>query len=186
MEMNLGLLKKHPVAVGAIIVVGGLLLYFLYMRGGSSSTAATSGTVTSAQPSNAELQLAAAQLQSNTQLEGAALSAGLQSHVSDEQYQLGLATLSTQLQGIQVQANTQDIANSLAAQTQIAGAQIAGQTQTNLAAISSETQVALGAQQLAGYQSMIQGNVDIATAALQGEMNGQTTGLLGNLFGGLL
>lgn len=182
MKMNLGLLKKHPMAVGSIIVIGGLALYFVYMRGGSS---AASSSVVSAQPSSAELQLAATQIQSNTALQGAALKYGYQSHVSDEQYQLGLANLSTQLQALQVNANTTDIANKLLAQTQVAGETISAQTQTNLAAISSQTQLGLGAQQLAGYQSMIQGNVDIAKYALEGEESGQATGLLGSLVGGL-
>lgn len=183
MKMNLGLLKKHPAAVGSIIVVGGLALYFVYMRGGSSGSA--SSGVVSAQASPAELQLAATQIQANTALQGAALQYGYQSHVSDEQYQLGLANLSTQLQALQVNANTTNIANKLLAQTQVAGETIAAQTQTNLAAISSQTQLGLGAQQLAGYQSMIQGNVDIAKYALEGQMSGQATGLLGSLVGGL-
>lgn len=182
MKMNLTLLKKHPLATGSIIVVGGLFLYVMYMRGGSSGGG---GSATVIQPSQGQVQLAAAQIQSNTALQGAALKYSFQSHVSDEQYQLGLANLSTQLQALQIQSNTTDIANKLAAQTQIAQLQISGQTQTNLSAISSQTQIALGAQQLAGYQAMIQGNVDIAKYALEGQQYGDTTGLLGSLVGGL-
>lgn len=181
MKMNITLLKKHPLATGSIIVVGGLVLYFVWMRGDSSG----GGSTTVVQPSQGQLQLAAAQIQSNTALQGAAIQYAYQSHVSDEQYQLGMANLSTQLQALQIQSNTTDIANKLAAQTQIAQLQISGQTQTNLAALSSQTQIALGAQQLAGYQAMIQGNVDIAKYALQAQQYGDTTGLLGSLVGGL-
>lgn len=191
MKWNFSLLKKHPLGTAAAIIVGGLLLYFLFLRGGSSATVAASGTA-DVPPNAASLQMAGIQSQTQLGLAGIAANTSVvntaaqyayQSHVSDEQYQLGLANLSTQLQGLQVQANTTDIANQLASQTQLGLAQISGQTQTNLAAISSQTQVALGAQQLQGFQTMSNNSVALAKVYADAAKNGQDDSMWGSIAG---
>lgn len=191
MKWNFSLLKKHPLGTAAVIIVGGLLLYFLFMRGGSSSAAVASGS-SDVPPNEAALQgmsiqsqtqLGLAGIQANAAITSAANQYAYQSHVSDEQYQLGLAQLSTQLQGLQIQANTTDITNQLNSQTQLGLAQISGQTQTNLAAISSQTQIALGNQQLQGFQSMTDAQVQMAKIYAGAAENGQDDSMWGSIAG---
>jgi hypothetical protein len=194
MKWNLSLLKKHPLGTAAVIIIGGLLLYFLFLRGGSSSTVAAA-TNADVPPNEASLQMASIQSQTQLGLAGISANASItntaaqysyQSHVSDEQYQLGLANLSTQLQGLQVQANTTDISNQLASQTQLGLAQISGQTQTNLAAISSQTQIALGSQQLQGFQTMSNNTVALAKVYAGAAENGQDDSMWGSIAGAAL
>lgn len=192
MKWNLGLLKKHPLGTATVIIVGGLLLYFLFLRGGSSS----GGTVVAQQadvPANtASLQMAGIQSQTQLGLAGIAANASItntaaqyayQSHVSDEQYQLGLANLSTQLQGLQVQANAQEVSQQLQSQTSLGLAQISGQTQTNLAAISSQTQIALGAQQVQNYQALTNAQVEMTKAYVSGQKAASSDSMWGSIAG---
>jgi hypothetical protein len=94
-----------------------------------------------------------------------------------------LASLSTQLQGLQVQANTTDIANQLSSQTSLGLAQISGQTQTNLAAISSQTQIALGAQQVQNYTTLTNAQVQMQKMAMQAAENNSDDSMWGSVLG---
>lgn len=100
MALNLTVVKKHPVATGAVIIVGGLVLFML-MRGGGGGSGYVSTGPTDAQIAagmqQAQMQFAAGQQASSQQFQ---LAAGAQ----NIQGQLALAQLQLQGQSEQVAA----------------------------------------------------------------------------------
>jgi len=130
---DFSLLREHPWATVGIVGGGGLLLFIVMRRGGSAAPAGgTGGVVYNATDPNATAQATALQaqqdqiagsvqglsIQGQTQVALAQLAAQAQNYTvaasqdvtnkqTDAELQLGLGTLSTQVQSQQIQAGVQ-------------------------------------------------------------------------------
>ncbi len=145
MALNFSIVKRHPVATGAVIIVGGLILFML-MRGGAGG-----GVAVSSGPSDAQI---AAGMQAQ-QMQFAAMQQS-----SSQQFQL--AAGNQQIQGQLALAQLQLVA----AQDQIGAGLTATAAQIELA--KYQTMVAYQAQQdanatsLAGQQAVLKSTYDLA------------------------
>lgn len=146
MAFNIAIVKKHPVAAGAIIVVGGLLL-FLMLRGGSGGSVAAGATG----PTDAQIQAALAQ-------QGMQFQAGM----AAQNYQFQLAAQSADIQGQLALGQL-----SLTAQQKMIEASLVQLgAQTELA--KYQTDIAFAAQKdsnataLAGQQAVLQSTYNLA------------------------
>lgn len=159
MALNLTVIKKHPIATGAIVIVGGVAL-FLVMRGGGSTVIAASGGPSEALLSQqAQMQFAAAQ-QSSAQNFQLAMQSG------QIQGQLLLAEKS-------LEGRSEEIAAALAATT---GQIELAKYQANLAYMAQQDANATAKQM---QKAQLQATVDLSaqqTAALtrQAELAAQT------------
>lgn len=146
--IDLGVVKKHPVMVGGIVVVGGLLVYLALNHGGGSS----GGSVAAAAgPTDAQIQAAMAGQQMQYQM-------GAQA--SSQQFQLAKEQLDIQgnlaLTGLNLQAAHEQVQAGLAVSV----------AQLDLA--KYQTDVSLMAQKdnnataLAGQQAILKNSYDLA------------------------
>lgn len=110
MALNLTVVKKHPIATGAVIVVGGVVLFML-LRGGGGGTVVAGGGPSDAQIAAgmqaAQMQFAAAQQSSGQgfqlamqsgQIQGQLALAGLQLEGQSEQISAALAATAANIE----------------------------------------------------------------------------------------
>jgi len=181
MDLNVSIIKKHPVAVGGGIIVAGVLFYLVFLRGGSGGQIASDGTTEqerlaamgyAAQASAQQNQLAIAALEINGQ-QGLATIQGTfslkaledqlaaHSHDADASNAAALQALSLQtaaaLQQAQLNSATQQL--QITEQSHIQEAQIAAalqQTQAvTQAAVATAHENALLQEQLSYYNAQI-------------------------------
>jgi hypothetical protein len=104
MAINFAEIKKHPYAIGGVVIVGGLVVFYLLSRGSSSSASpASSSNSDYLAASSAEGQAqAAAAIQTNAQ------------NAAIQQAQINASSTNLQTSAAQDVANTQTIASLIA------------------------------------------------------------------------
>lgn len=169
MHLNLEIVKKHPVATGAVILVGGLILFLLLRSGGSGGTTVVQG----ASAANPQADNNAFQLQSQAQaIQGQFALTSLQGEISTTQ-QVNAITGQTNLAGMQehVQLATIDSQNYQTV--------VAAQTQVALATMETQANVAINAanidlqKTIAGYSK----DTVLGLAGYQAEANREQLGV---------
>lgn len=161
--MDFTIIKRHPVATGAVVVVGGLVL-FLAVRGGSGDAGTAPPPDTSAADMlNAQLadrqatrsfQLAYLQQQQAGSLEALRLDATTSTEQQRAAIEAQLAgmRMQSELQSQQIEANLTMQSNTLNAQ--LASKTIDAETTRQLATLQSETVL-----NMAGIQAALQNNL---------------------------
>jgi hypothetical protein len=133
--MDFELIERHPWATAGIVVVGGFVVYLIFRGGGSSAAAATSPNGVAYYPAPAGTDPTAAALQAQQDQISAALSAtNIQA-----QTQLGLATISAGVSNTNVAAQ-QDVTNKQTA-AQLALGIGTLQAQVDLAQIQANSEL---------------------------------------------
>ncbi len=201
MAFDIELVKKHPYAIGGL-VLGLIVLYLIVRRGGSSSGSSDSGSsgATAGYDSAASIQMAQISAQQSiaetqAQVQNNGIIAAAQSHDLETAAQLQLGTLQVQADVLktlgvaQIQADEQTHITDVNDSSQVQIALANDQAKVDVAAVTGDTALGVAAYEAQAKEAAIQGQVAVATSqtnleedylhtlASQHKLGGSSTGV---------
>lgn len=222
MEIVENIKKNRALWIGGAVLVGAVFL-FLYMRGGGTTVVqsgpsdqqtainaelqarqmeiqgqiAIAGMQIAAQQQNAANELAALELSAATQLDALEMQLQAQTHIANQEYELGLEQISSQEAILELQAQTQIARDEIAAELSLAQSTLQAdvyrqmaqsQADQAIAALEAQKEIALGniyadlESDLAREETMLKLGLDQGRT----QRHGQSTSMIGSIFGGIL